>query len=348
MAIVRELLIRLGFQTDKRAINQTNQAITGFRTRFAFVAAAATYAFSRIATFFSDIAKATLNSNDLAKSLGISLRELTQIQGAAQKIGRLDFQETSQALGKVQQLLRNFRAGTDDELARIAEAFNFQIDVNAGPVQAFNQILEGLANISNVAERINIAERIFGNGLGAKFAELAGNLNEFKEAMPDFEQVGKDAEGSLQAFKDYQDAINGLTTAWTNLTLKLSQTVVPVLTGLANLLAGISDVYLGLFKWDKSTLQSGIKSISSVLDPLINKSGINGAIDYVFNPAVYSPNSLRQDMPQVTLNSEVNVTLPQGTPEETARYISEEANAAFQAKFQEYMQQIQNNNPMVE
>ena len=367
MAIVRELLVRLGFQTDKRAINQANQAITGFRTRFAFVAAAATYAFSRIGNFFNDIAKATLASDDLAKSLGVSLGELTKIQGAAQKVGRLDFRQTAAAIQKVQDLMISFRQGISAEFANIARdagVSGFFLDPKGDAIENFKTILQYLGSIKVETERIRIAENIFGKDLKNRISDLAVEFDKFEKSIPDFEQVGKDAENSLQSFKDYQDAINSLTAAWTNLTLKLSQTVIPLLTNISNILAGLSDVYLGLFSLDLSTLKQGANAVSKALDPLFNATGLykvpefiksgkaketlDNVIDYTFNPSLYSPDRIRDTLPNVTMNTEFNIKVPEGTDQQSAQYISEEVGVVLRDSFYNMLQNIQNNNPVIE
>lgn len=367
MAIVRELLVRLGFQTDKRAINQTNQAITGFRTRFAFVAATATYAFSRIASFFNDIAKATLDSDDLAKSLGISLRELTKIQGAARQVGRLDFSQTSEALTKVQTLLTDYQSGTSRvfaDIARDAANAGFFLDPKGDAVKNFKILLQYLGSIKDETQRIRIAGNIFGGNLKNRISDLSEEFDKFEKAIPDFEKLGKDVEASKDPILAYKDSINTLTSAWENLTLKLSQTVIPALTLVANVAAGISELFEGLFKFDLDFAKKGLSSASSSLDGFYKSIGLQrffdffknaeikqvaeNVADYVLTPQPYDYEGMRAARSNITLNSEFNISVPAGTPEETVTYVSEEVDRRFKAAAAKMFQEIQSNNPMVE
>lgn len=370
MAIVRELLVRLGFQTDRKGINQANQAISSFRTKFAFIAAGATYAFSRISSFFTDVSRAALSADDLARSLGISLRDLTKIQGAAQQAGRIDFEQTAQALGRVQDLLTGFLSGTDETLSRIANspAFSFEID-RESVTNNFDFILKGLANIQDESRRIQIAKNIFGKDIGVAVSRLAKNFDNFKSSIPDFEQLGVDAQNAIPELEKYQRAINNLSTAWMGLANSLTTTVIPALTKVTEYLTSAVEIYSGLFSGDDSLLAKGLKKGSQLLDPLFQATGLDkvsnffkdfrennraaeywkATMDYIENrPGYQSPGMIARGQAPLVMNTEFNINIPSGNTEEMKSYLSEDVNEAFMRLQRQYFENIKNNNPVIE
>lgn len=369
MAIVRELLIRLGFQTDKKAINETNRAITGFKTRFTVAATAATYAFKRMNDFFGDIAKATLDSSELANTLGLSLKELISIQNAAQKIGRLDFSQTDQAFIGLNKLLNDFRSGTSTALSEIARGFKFEIDSTAGPKKLFDQILEGLSEIENQQDRIRISSNIFGDSLGVKIASLAENINEFKDSVTGFENVGKEAEKSISVLREYEISVNSLTRSWDNLVLSLSKNVVPVLTNIINILKMASDGWNNLFKSTSEKIKfDQFKKSLPALAPLYKRGGgafnteenftnsliekgkgfFSGVGDYISNRSGYDYSRQKNSTTPTAITVNNDISVPPGTDSEMTKSITESIFNGVQEAINYTFYQIQNNNPVVE
>jgi len=104
MSIVRSLLIKIGFQTDKSSVNQANRTVDRFKSKFALIAASATYAATKVVGFFNSIANSLLDADDLSKALGISLEQLIAIQKAASNF-RIDETQISGALNTLNELL---------------------------------------------------------------------------------------------------------------------------------------------------------------------------------------------------------------------------------------------------
>ena len=367
MAIVRELLIRLGFVTDKKAINETNNAITGFKTRFAIAATAASYAFTKLVSFFGDIATATLDSKELADSLGISLKELTALANAAQKF-RIDPKDFQSALSKINKSFQDFKTGASGALAEIARQMNFEIDRDGGPVKVFEQILKYLSTIEDKTERIRIAGSVFGDSLAPRIAEMAVNLDEFNQSVAEFEKLGQIAQDSLPTLKKYEDAVNALSRAWGQFTLSISQTVFPVLQKIIEYLTIASDFYRTLFSGDLEGFKGTLKQGSKFLDPLFDgvKSGFNSTtdylsgflktpewvqsvIDYVENKPGYQygmAGSASGMSPTITVNNDISV--PLGTDSEMAKSIADSVSQGVEDAINRTFIDIQNNNPTVE
>lgn len=375
MAIVRELLIRLGFQTDKKAINETNRAITGFKTRFAIAATAATYAFKVIKDFFGDIATATLDANELSQTLGISLNELRAMQEVAQRF-RIKPEQLAGAFTTLQKDLNEFRQGFG-RLPEIARQLGIEISKDTGPKELFEKYIGAIRGIENEQERIRIASALFGEQLGAKIANLALKYDDFKDAVKEaYDQLEKQPD-PLPGAKKFEEAVNNLTAAWNKFTLSISTTVFPVLQFLVEQLTIISDLARNLFNWDLSGVKGNLNSASKLLDPLFEKTGLNNVSDwfkntffggqsalngidgnflgrindYIENKPGYQYNGFLApagggQMPNVTNNLEINV--PPGTPQEQIEFMSQQVQQAVDSSIMRTFNQIQNNNPVVE
>jgi len=371
VAIVRELLVRIGFVTDKKAINATNSAITGFRTRFALAATAATFAISKITGFFNGVAQATLDSDDLAKALGLSLKQFGQLS-AGLKTFRLDDSQIATTLKTVNKLFVDFRTGANNELAQIADAFNFKIDRNAGPTVVFKQILEGISKIENEQERIRVAANIFGDALAPRISEMSQNIGLLTENVIKFENAGNNLENSLENVKNYTAAVTQLSTAFNQFAQSLAIVAFPVLTKLVQYLESLTNFYSGIFSGDKNLLKKGLEQGSALLDPAFNATGLNQVADffkdlgkqtgtintaddyqrylngeagYEVNPYL-NPFAARNNAMAVTNNVEINV--PAGTNLEQSESITDQVIDAIREGVWGVFRAIQYDNPQVE
>lgn len=375
MAIVRELLIRLGFQTDKKAINETNRAITGFKTRFAIVATAATYAFKVIKDFFGDIATAILDSDELSRSLGISLNELRAMQQAAQKF-RISPDQFAGVFSVLQKDLNEFRQGFG-RLSEIARGLGIEISRDTGPKELFNRYIEAIRGIENEQERIRIASQVFGDQLGAKISDLSMHFEDFKDSVKDAYNQLENLPDVLDNAKKFEEAANRLSISWNKFSQSLSTTIFPVLETLLNLLTSISDIASSLFTSEEGSVKKALTSASKALDPLFEFTGADkisnwfkntffggqsalsgldsnffGRVkDYVENKPGYKYQGfltppMSGGAPNVTNN--IEITVPQGTTAEQAESMSTQVQQAVESAVMSAFTQIQNNNPVVE
>lgn len=372
MSIVRSLLIKVGFVTDKQTINQTNKAIAGFKTRFAIAASAAAYAFSKITNYFSEIATATLDAESLAKTLGISFVEFTKLQKAAEGFRINDKQFTSlfQALNKN---IVNFRYKLDGELLKLSQAFDFDPTKINNSAQLFDAIINKLATIEDYQKRIDFAEIHF-EGLGEKLANIAGNTERFRDSVEGFEGFANELQKSIPALNEYEQAVIGLSNVWQNFVVTISKDVIPVLTNLISylqpsfdLLKGVYNLYGNLFKGDKQGVIDSARSVSKSLDPVFDSVGsayqgtknvLSGLISDVFSPWWERVNDYVENRdygmvpatsmgaPMITNN--IDIQVGPGTTEQQAQFMSDRIEQQVEASIYNTFQNIQNNNPMVE
>ncbi len=364
MAIVRELLIKLGFQTDKKAVNETNQAISGFKTRFAIAATAATYAFTKVAQFFADVATATLDANDLARTLGISLREFTALQAGFSSF-RIDSKQVEGVFRGINKQLNDFITGADQRLAEVAQRLNFEVDRNGGPLKLFQQILLALSKISTETDRIRIAGNLFGEELSVRISDLSQNIDQFNQVVKQSDFLGQNAEKALPALQAYQKNIDELSQAWKNFGVALSETVVPALTSVLRVLTYILDFYRDLatvfkegnFQPLTNTLKKASKDFDdSALGRFFNNglrtigNNINADLfepDEIFDRTHFG-NNFQPALAGPSVVNNIDVNVAPGTTEDQARFMSEQISQRVQDTISDSWRQIQNNTPMVE
>lgn len=367
MAIVRSLLISLGFVTDKRAINQANRAITGFKTRFAIAASAATYAFSKMVGFFSDIATATVDASELATTLGISLKEFYALQEAASNF-RLDPKQFEGTLKTVNKLFRDFKTGASNQLAEISRQLGFNIDRRGNAVDVFNQIIKALSEITNVQERIRISENIFGD-TGAKIAALAGNVDDFTKAVENLKNAEISEADLLPDAQKFESQLNQLYNSWKKFTTSLGILLLNPLTKFVEYLKLLTDAARFAISGDKEGSKRNLKELSDFAEPATqatrNVFGLGGvlgsfAIEKLLNAfssfQKYAEN--RQEFSSLAVagnslgvpivNNEINVNLLPGTDQQKASEIALIIGQTVEDSVNRVWSDIQSNNPVVE
>lgn len=364
MAIVRELLIRLGFQTDKKAINETNRAITGFKTRFAIAATAAVYAFKVIKDFFTDIAAATLDSEELARSLGISLNEFEALQQGFSKF-RINDAQAGAILKNLQKDLNEFLQGFG-RLPEIARQMGIEISRDTSVLDLFNKIIEKIREVEDEQERIRISTNIFGEQIGTRISDLSQDFDGFKETVKSAYEELQNTPDITDKLRSYEQAVNTLGVSFTKLTRTLGTYVFPVLEQAFNYLDYVARFWGTLLSGDfsgfKGVLQEGSKKIDEVLGGAGDYIGqkIEELTPYVtydptqpksMAPQTYGPSWIESQLPANWvnyINNSVDVNVPQGTSQEQATYLGEQIDRMVEDSIMNTFYQIQNNNPVVE
>lgn len=368
MAIVRELLIRLGFQTDKKAINETNRAITGFKTRFAVAATAATYAFKVIKDFFNDIAAATLDSDELARSLGISLNELVALQQAAQNF-RIKPEQFAGVLSMLQKDLNEFVQGFG-RLPELARQIGIEISRDTTSLQLFDMIIEKIRTIENEQERIRIASAIFGDQLGTRISDLSQDFDGFRDSVARaYEELEKTPDVTPQ-LREYEKALNSISNSLYNLFRTIVVELAPAVQKLAEWLDIVVRLSSSLLSFGldriKSVGREGWDFLAGTAGAIGDKisSGWKSFKDWLTPYVTYDPNAPRA-APQMStgpnwiesqlpaswvnyINNSVDVNVPQGTSQEQATFLGEQIDRMVEDSIMNTFYQIQNNNPVVE
>lgn len=377
MAIVRSLLIKIGFVNDRAAQSQADKAISTFKRKALLAASAITYAFTRVASYFSDFANKILDTDEFSKHIGVAIEQLYAMQKAAEKVARIEEKDFQTAITNIQKMFVDLKTNSNYELQEIADALGFKVDrINDNGASLFQKILNGLANVRAESERSRIAENIFKGVDYRKFASLASNMDKFAEATKEFAKSGQEIKESLQSFKDYADSIRELTQAWEAFVVTISKNVIPVLRELIDPLKQVFDLvrfsgnfWKTIFKGDLEGFKSNLKVGSKLLDPAFETVGnaatgttkfIGDALSGFFGPWFksindyvenregyqYNPVPTMGGSPQVTVNNEISVS--PGTTSEQAQYMADQISQVVEESINTTFRQIQYNNPVVE
>lgn len=368
MAIVRELLIRLGFQTDRKAINETNRAITGFKTRFAVVSTAAAYAFKVVKDFFDGIASATLDADELARSLGISLNELIAMQQAAQKF-RIKPEQFAGVLSLLQKDLNDLAQGFG-RLPEIVRQLKIDINRDTTPIELFDKIIEKIREVENEQERIRIATELFGQGIGTRISDLSQDFDGFKQSVSEAYDTLKNTPDITDSLRAYEQSINGISNSLYNLFKVIVVSVAPAIQKLAEWLEVVVRLYSSILSLDLEGLKKagsqGYNILSNAVSTVGNAigSGYTSFVDWLDSyarydpemrrerpPESYGPNWIESQLPESWvnyINNKVDVNVPQGTTQEQATYLGEQIDRMVEDSIMNTFYQIQNNNPVVE
>lgn len=372
--IVRELFIRLGFVKDKASVEEANETVRSFKTRSIVAASAVTFAFAKMFQYLNNISRATLDADQLSRSLGVTVNELNGIIEALKQFNLSDSDAVS-VLTQVNKLTRDFKNGLGD-LPKIARRLRFEPDRDGNAEKTLNQILLALSKIENEQTRINEAARIFGDSLAAGVADASRDLDNFSRVSSEFSKLTvEELDAQKNAAKEYRQSLNDLNQALLRLSQSVVQHIVPVFTKFVDLITEMVGFYRTLFtgKFDESL--DFAKKIGEIVDPVTRPvvdllsgikssalglfdSGVN-AFDRFKNYAI-SDASMRpapgvafggyfsggSSGANITVNNEISV--PPGTSQETAEYISTEIERNMNRAFRDGFIEIQNDNPQVE
>lgn len=369
MSIVRSLLISIGFVNDKKAINETNKAITGFKTRFALVATTAAYAFKVVNDFFSSIASATLDAEELATALGISLNELMAMQQAAEKF-RIKPEQFAGALALLNKDIEDFRQG----FGRLPEVLRgFQLDVDKTKLTAtelFDLLVTEIGKVGDEQERIRIAGNTFSRELAVRISRLSQNYGEFRESVKQAYEELEKTPNIIPQLTEYEQSVNNISKSLYSLFKTLVVQLSPAIQELAEWLQTVVKLYSSLISGDwsgfKSAASAGFDQLTRLSDKIFDKfqNGFKAVEDY-FRPYVeVNPNAPRSSMSNGVpynwiesqlpanwvsyVNNTVDLNVPQGTTAEQTAFLGGQIEQMIQASINATFNEIQYNNPVVE
>lgn len=355
-SIVRSLLVNVGFVTDRKSVAQTDRAIAGVKTRFALTASAIALAGSQVINFLNSLSANAKNIDNLSRSLGISVNELLAMEKAASNIG-IDAGSFQNVLRITDALFQDFRQG-GSRLREFARGLRIEIDPKGNAQDALNAILNGLRNIENEQDRIAVAREYF-PGLGVQVSDLAKDFDQFNASTQEFLKSQGDISSVVDGLKEYDKAITSIGNSITAFTQNFVVTFAPALRGIADLLSSITDLYGGLISKDGNKIAGALKKGSEVIDRV--DPGVIPAVRGFFttvgtelnrdfteseSPLARIPYNAPGGAANMTNN--IDITVPPGTTEEQANFISESIINAIDDRIFSTFMNIQSNNPVVE
>ena len=357
MTIVRELVTRLGFQVDNRGIENFNKSIIGFKTRFALAAGTVATVLNKALGFFNDVAESVNSSQDLAAATGVSLTNIIAMEKAASQF-RVTSSEFQGIFAGFNSVVQSAKVGMG-ALPEIARQTGLEFKNANGDIknteELFVEVLKYIGQIPTEVEKVRIAGNIF-PGFGNQVARLAQDVEKFSNSTEGFTKFGKEIQDQIKTINDYQEAVNGLSMAWSELSTNLAIAVFPTITqslqgfneiinrgkefggGVSGFLEGFSEALLTTLGFD--TL------------PNVQIQAYKDEIEFQKRLGAYLKE--QQEQKNAANNSTVNFTnnfefdVPPGMPEQQAQMIKEYVQEGVRDEIDATFSGILNNNPQGE
>jgi len=362
MSIVRSLLISIGFVNDKKAINETNKAITGFKTRFALAATTATYAFKIINDFFSGIADATLETDDLARSMGYTLNQIIALQRGFQKF-RINDTQASAILQTLHKDLTEFSQGYG-RLRTLMREHGLEIPKNATPIELLDTILKYLQKIDDEVIRSQIANKFF-PGLGIKISDVSVHMKEFKESVDESYEALQKTPDIKEELNEYKQGINSITNSLDSLFKTIVVKSAPAITFLSENIKLLVELLSSALSFDLQGVKNAFSGIGGQFKKfygfIAEKTGLDVAgkrfKEYAENENTSPPpinsnvNWAEMFLPASWVNyvnNQVEINMPAGTTQEQTQYLGTQIERLISDSINATFQDIQYNNPVIE
>lgn len=357
MTVVRELTTVLGFVVDKKGVEEFNRTIIGFKTKFAIAATAAAAFVAKTLEFFNDISNATLDANDLAKSIGISFQEFIKLRRAAEDF-RIDPKNFESALRSLSKMLREAKYGMGD-LANIAYYTGIEFrDKFTGEVKnardLFIDILKRINEARTETEKFSIAKFFFGEEDAQKFIKFAQEAGDNLDVLTGkYANYAKSLEDSLPAFEDVNKSIRSFWNTFESFKMAFVEDILPAITAgvkvLEVVMKGIGYVARGIkgaFKMVGEGLNRELMAdFAEIPDFEVQATQkINRIME---NQAAKSaPAAITEQ--NFNIDTKIEMQVPAGTTEQQQVILRETVDEAIKGALIDQVREIYNNNPQVE
>ena len=356
MTVVRELTTVLGFVVDKKGVEEFNRTIIGFKTKFAIAATAAAAFVAKTLEFFNDISHATLDANDLAKSIGISFQEFIKLRRAAEDF-RIDPKNFESALRGLSKMLREAKYGMGD-LANIAYYTGIEFrDKFTGEVKnahdLFVDILKRINEARTETEKFSIAKFFFGEEDAQKFIKFAQEAGDNLDVLTGkYTLYAQSLEDSLPAFEEVNKSIRSFWNTFESFKMAFVEDILPAITAgvkvLEVVMKGIGYVARGIkgaFNLIGEGMQREIMADFAEIPDFevqatqkINRIMENQAAKTA--PAITEQN--------FNIDTKIEMQVPPGTTEQQQVILRETVDEAIKTALIDQVREIYNNNPQVE
>jgi hypothetical protein len=263
------------------------ETIKGNAANFAMAAGAALVGFAAKAV--GEFQKLALEAGKFADATGLAVEDASRWIEVAGDVG-VGADQIQAAILKMNREIAN--GGLDQFANDVVRAKDGTVDASA----TFENLVTKIGAIKDPTDRAAAAQKAFGKGF-ASIAELmemdAVELRAALEGVSDAKIIDK---GELDKAREFRDAMDNLRDKTEDLALTLGESLVPVLTDVAEVAADLGDV-LG------AELPGGIKLIDAMVEPFASKFRdlaaaiqlAKGEVLDLSGPAAIVAERLRQD-----------------------------------------------------
>lgn len=201
----------------------------------AFSAAAAAAATALIAAGFTTVSTAN-DLQTLAAKYGTTAEAIEKLDYVALQTN-VDSNYLYKALQKVQSELADLASGEVTSATEALQALGLEFDSFDGTEDQFYAIIEALASMDDETAMVSLATDIFGETLATQLMPMIRSGSEaIDQYCEEFETLGALTNEQIADLAEYQNALNKISTEFTNLKDQLGASLLPVLEEFAALL----------------------------------------------------------------------------------------------------------------
>lgn len=362
MEVIRELVTKLAFQVDSKGLDAAERKLVGFKTKFAITSAAASAFVQKTVSWFGDVSRVSIETQDLANRAGLALDQFIAIQKALENFNiRPD--QFNELFDKLAIDLREARHGFGSLFDLIRRRGDITLKNLDGTLktteQLFFDIIDSFGKIENSMERAVYISDYFGKSLGPRLAEAASiGSDGIKSLAQENSALSQELAKNYEDLKSCDRAIIQLNSSWDKFSQTLTRTAAPALTGVLDVLTGVLNGMVNVFSAENmSNVGRVVNSDPNLLDdddfnylkslervaqeetkplPIIQQLSNAGA------PAQ------NISYPRIDITNNFDFVVPAGTEENQVRFIESRVRDEISFFFEERIREVINNNPQVE
>lgn len=275
--IVRELVTRLGFQADDRAVNRYEQRMRQLRQTMLAAASASAAVATAVGKFAHETARAGDNIAKASQRLGVGTQALQELRFAAERSGVAQ-RTLDMALQRMVRRLSEAAQGSGEAQGAIKElGLDAQALANMAPDEAMNVLADALSGVENQTDQVRLAFKFFDSEGVSLLQMLDGGSENLRELREEFRALGGGiTEEGVESAVAFTDAMTDLRIGLRSLRFMLGEQLLPTLTATTH----------GIIAWYKENqvlirqrLDEAVARISGVMRTL--SVVIGGALDRV-------------------------------------------------------------------
>jgi len=362
MAVVRELITRLGFTFDNTNLNKFERSILGFKTKFSLAAGAIGVAFAKVINYATEFSDGLLKTNAVAQFTRTSVKELNGLKNAFQKFD-VNPETFLSAVSNISKGISDSVYGVDNEIRQLAITSRGAVtNILNGQVVSVRQFIEMFRNYVNTLEtetgKLNLIQRIFGvdEQTSVALRNIFAQTNQAWNALIEKEiQAGHGIEGLVDKARNFKSELNGISVEWKKFSDKVAGFFLPILTGIlggANKL--IQEIPKKGLDFGVNSILKGIETGVNSFFSLFNQKKENRPLESL-NSDIYSRIQMQQEraamnnnLSSINATTNINVNVPPTTSSLQASEISDSIKNAMDGMWDEKIRELNTNSPQYE
>ena len=319
----RELTTQLNFTVNRANLDKFQGYIKAFKVSTAAAAAAISYAVSKTIDHFDNLARDTLRISDLAEAAGFAASEFKSMQDAAGKLG-INTEQFQADFKKLSTTIQQARVGTG-EFFRIFTESGQKIrlpDPLLTDAENFRNALKDIytyvSELPTESRKLYVLSNLFSPDSAGRWKDaISQGFDTFERFVAVSTNQNANLDSQVEKLKEYNRAVNDLSTSWEIFWRELSVLVLPAVSASLNIASS-------LIKPNNTTPNYFAQDLAEEAEFLAGAESIRSIV-----------NNFQFDVPA-------------GTTEEQGIYMADMVRSTVEDVLQEQTRQVISNNPQME